>query len=206
MRDLVRLLRQRLVVEVARGIGIEREVELVLPAELESRTADRVVAQFRAGMALGEIRRVRCDAVGDDTNLHVVAVGETEMFLRSDVAEHRGAEPADHRGTDRRRNVIIAGCDVGGQRAKRVERRLAAFAKLLVHVDLDLVHRHVAGALDHHLAALVPGHLGQFAQRLQFGELRRVVGIGLRAGPSPSPSENDTSYLRMMSQISSKRS
>jgi hypothetical protein len=63
-----------------------------------------------------------------------------------------------------------------------VERRLAAFAKLLLHVDLDLVHRHVAGALDHHLAAFVPSDLGQLAKRLQLRELRAVVGVGDRAG------------------------
>ena len=65
---------------------------------------------------------------------------------------------------------------------KRIERRLAAFLELLVHVDLDLVHRHVAGAFDHHLAALVPRDLGQLAERLQFGELRAVVGVRDRAG------------------------
>jgi hypothetical protein len=47
---------------------------------------------------------------------------------------------------------------------------------------LDLVHRHMAGAFDHHLAALRPGDLGELAERLQFGELRAVIGIGDRAG------------------------
>ena len=37
MRDLVRLLRQRLVVDGARRLGIEAEIELILPAELEAR-------------------------------------------------------------------------------------------------------------------------------------------------------------------------
>jgi hypothetical protein len=52
----------------------------------------------------------------------------------------------------------------------------------LVHVLLDLVHRHVAGAFDHHLHVVLPGDLGQLAQRLQLGELRLVVGVGDRAG------------------------
>src|SRR6185436_3383226 len=47
--------RQRLVVELARGLGIEREVELVLPAELEARLAERVVRLARAQMALGQV-------------------------------------------------------------------------------------------------------------------------------------------------------
>src|ERR1700729_2733819 len=37
MRHLVTVLRQGLVVELARGVGIERQVELVLPAEVEDR-------------------------------------------------------------------------------------------------------------------------------------------------------------------------
>ncbi len=81
-----------------------------------------------------------------------------------------------------RRDVVVARRDVGGERPERVERRFAAFLELLVHVDLDLVHRHVAGAFDHHLAALLPRDLRQFAERLQFGELRAVVGVGDRAG------------------------
>ena len=37
------------------------------------------------------------------------------------------------------------------------------------------------GPFDHHLAALVPGDLGQLAQRLQLRELRAIVGVGDRA-------------------------
>ena len=81
-----------------------------------------------------------------------------------------------------RRDVVVGRRDVGDQRAERIERRLAAFLELLVDVDLDLVHRHVAGAFDHHLAALVPGDLGEFAKRFKFGELRAVVGVADRAG------------------------
>src|SRR5436190_1935227 len=40
--------RERLVVEVLGGVGIERQVELVLPAELEARLAEGVVAQLSA--------------------------------------------------------------------------------------------------------------------------------------------------------------
>ena len=40
----------------------------------------------------------------------------------------------------------------------------------------------MAGALDHHLHAVLPGDLGQLAQGLQLGELGRVVGVGDAAG------------------------
>ena len=47
MRDLVRVLRQRLVMEGARRVGVETEIELILPAEVESPARTRVVAQMR---------------------------------------------------------------------------------------------------------------------------------------------------------------
>jgi hypothetical protein len=53
MRKLVRLFRQRLVVVAARGVGIERQVELVLPAKLKPRLGQRIVARLCALMALG---------------------------------------------------------------------------------------------------------------------------------------------------------
>ena len=133
-------------------------------------------------MALREIGRVGGDAVGDHADLHVVAVGQAQMLLGRDVAEHGGAEPADHGGADRRGDVVVAGCDVGGERPEGVEGGFAAFGQLLLHVDLDLVHGHVARAFDHDLAALFPGGLGQFTKGFQFGELGGVVGVGVGAG------------------------
>src|SRR5712691_11793262 len=47
--ELGALGRQRLVVELARGLRVEREVELVLPAELEAGLTERVVPLARAG-------------------------------------------------------------------------------------------------------------------------------------------------------------
>ncbi len=81
MRHLVAVLRQRLVVIFARRVGIERQVELILPAEVEPRAADGVVAELRGGMALGEIRRVSGDAIGDDAGLDVVAIGQDRDAL-----------------------------------------------------------------------------------------------------------------------------
>ena len=46
MRDLVGFLGQRLVVIKPRGLGIEAEVELVLPAELKAGARECVVAQL----------------------------------------------------------------------------------------------------------------------------------------------------------------
>ena len=55
MRHLHRVLGQRFVVEVLGGVRIQAEVELVFPAEFEARLRDRVVADLRARMPLGEV-------------------------------------------------------------------------------------------------------------------------------------------------------
>ena len=39
------------------------------------------------------------------------------------------------------------------------------------------MHRHMPWAFNHHLHVVFPGDFGQLAQRMQFGELRFVVGI-----------------------------
>ncbi len=180
MRRLVRLLGQGLVVEGARRFRIEAQVELVFPAELEAGAAHGVVPHPRTRVALGEVGGVGGDLVGDDPVLDVLAIGQAQMFLRRDVAKHGRAVPADHRRTDRRGDVVVAGRHVGGQRPKRIEGRFAAGLQLLVHIGLDLVHRHVAGAFDHALDAAGASDPSQFAQRVEFGELRGVIGVGDR--------------------------
>ena len=183
VRGLGAFLRQGFVVELARGFGIEREIELIFPAEFEARFAKRVVAVLRAGMAFGEIGGVGGDFVGDDAVFHVFLVRQAEMFFRRDVAKHGAAVPADHGRADAAGDVIVAGRDVGRERAERVERRFVAPLELLLHVLLDQVHGDVARAFVHDLHVLFPGALGQLALRFEFGELRFVVGVGDRAGP-----------------------
>ena len=53
---------------------------------------------------------------------------------------------------------------------------------LELHVVFDLIERHVAGPFDHHLHALGPGALGQFAERCQLAKLGFVGGVGQAAG------------------------
>ncbi len=64
--------------------------------------------------------------IGDHAGFHVVAIGQAEMLLRRDVAEHGRAEPADHRRADARGDVVVARCNVCRQRPKRVEGRFVA--------------------------------------------------------------------------------
>jgi hypothetical protein len=51
VRDLRAVRRQRLVVKVLRRVRIERQVELILPAELEARLGQRVVALPSTGVS-----------------------------------------------------------------------------------------------------------------------------------------------------------
>ena len=169
---------ERLVVILLGRVGIEREVELVAPAEFEAAAAQRIVAQFGRRVALGQIGGVGGEFVGDHADFHVVAVGQAEVFLGGDVAQHRRAEPADHRRADAAGDVVVAGRDVGGERSERVERRFAAHLKLLGHILLDLVHRHMAGAFDHHLNIGFPRAVGEFAKCVKLGKLRFIIGVG----------------------------
>ena len=114
--------------------------------------------------------------------LDVFAIGQAEMLFGRDVAEHGRAVPADHGGADGGGDVVVAGGDIGDERPERVERRFVAQLVLFCDLQFDLIERNVAGAFDHHLDVVFPGFLGQFAQRLQFGELGLVAGIGEAAG------------------------
>ena len=174
--------RKRLVVIGQGGFRVQTQVELVAPAEIEAGAAQRVVAQLGGRVALGQVSRVGGEFVGNDADFHVVPIGQAEMFLGRDVAEHRAAEPSDHGGANAAGDMIVTGGDVGGERPQRVEGGFAAFFQLLFHVHLDLVHRHVAGAFDHHLAIMFPGDLGEFAQGFEFGKLGAIVRVRNGAG------------------------
>ncbi len=126
VRGLGAFLRQRLVVKLARGLGIEREIELIFPTKFEAGFADGVVAVLRAGMAFGQIGGVGGDFVGDDPVFDVFLVRQSEMFFRCDVTKHGAAVPTDHGRADRAGDVIVTGRDVGGERPESVERRFVA--------------------------------------------------------------------------------
>ncbi len=72
--------------------------------------------------------------IGNHAGFYVVAVGQAQMLLRGDVAQHGAAEPADHRRADAAGDVVIARCDVCGQGAECVERGFVAFFQLFFHV------------------------------------------------------------------------
>ncbi len=164
---------------------VEGQVELVLPPELEAGLRQRVVPHLGAGVALGQVGGMGGDLVGDHAFLDVLAVRQPEVLLGGDVTEHGRAVHADGGGADGRGDVVVAGRHVGGERAQRVEGCLVADLDLAAHVLLDLVQRHVAGALDHHLHVGGPRPPGELTEGLQLGELGGVVGIGDRPRTQP---------------------
>ena len=83
--------------------------------------------------------------------------------------------------------MVVAGSNIGHEWAERVERGLVAVFDFLFDLLLDLVHRDVAGALDHDLDIFLPSFLCQFAQGLEFGELRFVAGVGYATGAQAIP-------------------
>src|SRR4051812_32758806 len=134
-------------------------------------------------MAFGEVGGVGGDFVGDDAVFDIFLVWQAEVFFRGDVAKHGAAVPADHGGADGAGDVVVAGSDVGGERAEGVERRFAAPVELFLHVLLDHVHGDVARAFVHDLNVLGPGALGELALRKQLRKLSLVVRVGDGAGP-----------------------
>ena len=83
MRQLGALGRQRLVVVGDRRVGVERQVELVAPAEVEAGARQGVIVGARAGQPLRQVSSVRRDLVGNDAGLDVVAIRQPQVLLRA---------------------------------------------------------------------------------------------------------------------------
>ena len=178
MGRLVGLLGQGFIVKFTGLVRVQGQVELIFPAKLKARLGQGVVPQLGRRMPLGQVGGVSGDLVGDDAIFHIVLARQSQVFLGGDIAQHGRAVPTNHGRAYGRGDVIVAGGDVRRQRPQGVKRRLSATLQLLLHVLLDQLHRHMAGAFYHHLHIVLPGHAGQLPQGLQFRELRRVVGVG----------------------------
>ena len=107
------------------------------------------------------------------------------MFLRRDVAKHGATIPTDVGGSDTAGNVIVSGCDVGGERSEGVEGSFVTPIDLLLHVFFDELHWNVAGTFIHDLTTFGPGTCGELSLDFQFGQLRVIVGVGNRSGTKP---------------------
>lgn len=118
-------------------LWVEREVELVAPAELEASFRQGVVTDGSAWMSLRQVGGMGGYLVGDHTCAHVILVRQGEMLLRGDIAEHGGSEPSDLCATDGGSDMVVAWGDVGDKGTEGVEWSLMAMVELTLHVLLD---------------------------------------------------------------------
>ena len=123
--------------------------------------------------------------VRDEAVFYVLLVRQTEVLFGGDVAEHGRAIPSDHCRTNGGGNVIIARCNVCGERSQGIEGGFVTPLHLFIDIFFDEVHRDVPGAFVHDLNIVFPGDFGEFALRLQFGKLRFIIGIGNGARAQP---------------------
>ena len=93
------------------------------------------------------------------------------------VAQKVRARGGGHGPADGSRDVVVARRDVGDERPEHVKRRVVAQALLQLHVGGDLVERHMARPLHHHLHARVPCAAHELADLDELGDLARVGGV-----------------------------
>ena len=177
MCDLGRVLGQGLVVVLAGLFGIQTQVELVFPAEFETRLGEGVVTNLGTGMPLGEVCSMCSYLVGDNAFTDILLIWKPQVLLGCYVAEHRCAIPADIGRTNSRGNVVITGSDISNQWAQGIERRLVTITQLLVDIFLHHLQWHMARALNHHLYIMFPGDFCELTQGFQFAELGCIISI-----------------------------
>ena len=96
---------------------IERQVELVFPTEFEAGFAQGIVTDLCARMPFCQVSGMRGNLIGHDSGSDIFFVGESEMFLRSDVTDHRRAVPGNLGGSDSRCDMVVAWSNIRCQRA-----------------------------------------------------------------------------------------
>ena len=169
--------------EVLQGsLWVEREMELVAPAELETRLRQRIVANGSTWMALRQVGCMSGNLVGDDTCAYIFFIRQGQMLLGSYVAQHGGTKPGYLCATYSTCNMVVARSNIGNNRPQRVERCLVALIKLALHILTYLMHRRMSGALNECLHILIPRPKHKLAHRVELGKLGCIVGIGSTSG------------------------
>ena len=126
MSHLRRFCRKRIVVEGDCRIGIIAQIELIKPAELETRLADGVIAVDCVRMMFGDIGRVTCDFVRDYALFYVIFIRKSQMLFRRYIAKHCRAVTRDFHASDSRSDVVVSGGRIGCKRSESVERSVVA--------------------------------------------------------------------------------
>ena len=171
--------------EHAGGDRVDGRVQMGLPVKGGAGDTERTVALGGVAEAAGDIAGVCGDLGGDHALAHIVGIGQAQMLARRHITQERRPVVRRRRAADGAGDVVVARGNIRHQRAEDIKRCAVADFLLDFHIVLNLIERHVAGAFDHDLAALVPGALGQLAQRPQLGDLAGVGGVGDAAGTQP---------------------
>ena len=108
MGEFGAFLRQGFVMELLCLVGIEAEIELIIPAELKTGFGKRIIANLRAGVALGQVCCVSGNFISDNAIFYIILVRQAKMFLGRNITQHCRAIPADHGGADGGCNMIVA--------------------------------------------------------------------------------------------------
>ena len=124
---------------------------------------------------------------GDDPFPDILHRRQAQVLARRYVAEEVGARRSCYRPADGAGDMVVAGGDVGDERAEHIEGGAVAEPLLEKDVRLDLVDGHVAGTFDHYLHPGVHSALGQLAEDDQFMDLGAVGGVGKAAGAETVP-------------------
>ena len=180
--------------EIFSRIRVKTQIELVVPAKLETRFGQGIVPNLRPRVTLGQVGSVRGNLVRHDAVLHVFLVRQTQMLLGGDVAQHGSTIPANLCRTNSARNVVIARRNVGGQRPQGIERRFITMLELFVHVFFNQLHRYMSGPFYHNLDIMLPRYLGQFTQGTQFTHLRFIISI-INAARSQTVAQTETDVI-----------
>ena len=169
--------------EILQGqLGVEREMELVAPAEIKTGFREGIVADGGSGMSFRHIGGMGSYLIGNDTCAYIIFIGKRQVLLRGDVAQHCGAKPCYLRTTDGAGDMVVAGGDVGDDGTEGVEGGLVALLQLALHILTDFMHGHMARTLDEGLHILLPGTHHEFTHGVEFGKLGGIVGIGRTTG------------------------
>ena len=162
--------------------GVEREMELIAPAELKTCLRQSIVAYGSTGVSLCQIGCVGGYLIGNDSCTYIFLIRQRKVLLRSYIAQHGGAKPSYLRSTNGTGNMVVAGSNIGNNRTKCVERSLVALVELALHILTYLMHGYMTRTFDECLHILVPSSEHKLAHSVELCKLSCIVGIGSTSG------------------------
>ena len=155
---------QIFVVIRASCVRIEAQFKVLGPVQCGTRFSKFIIAVASPRDSQRHVGRMCRDLVSDAALLHIVFLGKSQMFLWRHVTQHAGPVPGSVCGSDAAGDMVVTRKNVGDQRPQHIKRSPVAQATLQLHVEFDLVQRHVARTFDHHLHTFSPRSFCEFSQ------------------------------------------